>query len=670
MKLLSCHIENFGKLSNVDLDFKTGLNDICKDNGWGKSTLGAFIRCMFYGLEGSRKKVYSENERTMYQPWNGGFFGGSLSFEVGGKEYTIERDFGKKDKDMTFKLLDSKTGLESKDFSEVPGEEIFGVDRESFMRTAFISSSDIRYEGINSSIGAKVGSVSQKGDLENYDRAAAEITSFLNENSPRRKTGELSKYKESIAQLERDISTSEDLDKRLKDVRTNKEKEEEKLRALEDKNKEIRELSGLKTEVDSLERSLDSLPKADTSRLRVLEDVFKNGVPEEEAVSENIDKINSIQGLISKNENLEMLIETEEEAAEQVAQNNKGRNSISPVPGVLALILGIAAIIIAFVLGGTIKVAAIIIGAVLAVIGVVVLCISLTSKKAPAPAAGGVGIDKYKQNIKANNEDIRRMESDIKDFLKIYGIQYSRLDAENCLYDLKAKAKEFNDLKKMNDSSAESTQSLRKELDAKKEKLEAYLAAHPGLDMNSGSEEFSQEQSDSRNVIARYEHEIQEILEGMDMLQEQKASLAEMKEKQEQLAKQYEIVEKTGEFLQRAKENFVAEYMSPVKDAFDKYYTIMTGNLDPKEFRIDANMNIERKEEGSYHSIEAQSTGYSAMIGLCIRLALLDVMYDNEKPAVVMDDPLSGLDARNMAGAKKFLDEISKDYQVIYLSCR
>jgi DNA repair exonuclease SbcCD ATPase subunit len=222
----------------------------------------------------------------------------------------------------------------------------------------------------------------------------------------------------------------------------------------------------------------------------------------------------------------------------------------------------------------------------------------------------------------------------------------------------------------MNDSSAESTQSLRKELDAKKEKLEAYLAAHPGLDMNSGSEEFSQEQSDSRNVIARYEHEIQEILEGMDMLQEQKASLAEMKEKQEQLAKQYEIVEKTGEFLQRAKENFVAEYMSPVKDAFDKYYTIMTGNLDPKEFRIDANMNIERKEEGSYHNIEAQSTGYSAMIGLCIRLALLDVMYDNEKPAVVMDDPLSGLDSRNMAGAKKFLDEISKDYQVIYLSCR
>ena len=36
MKLISCHIENFGKLSNVDLDFDTGLNDICKDNGWGK----------------------------------------------------------------------------------------------------------------------------------------------------------------------------------------------------------------------------------------------------------------------------------------------------------------------------------------------------------------------------------------------------------------------------------------------------------------------------------------------------------------------------------------------------------------------------------------------------------------------------------------------------------
>ena len=39
MKLISCTIENFGKLNNVTYDFSGECNTICEDNGWGKSTL-------------------------------------------------------------------------------------------------------------------------------------------------------------------------------------------------------------------------------------------------------------------------------------------------------------------------------------------------------------------------------------------------------------------------------------------------------------------------------------------------------------------------------------------------------------------------------------------------------------------------------------------------------
>ncbi|MBP3233575.1 MAG: AAA family ATPase, partial [Eubacterium sp.] len=99
MNLIKCHIENFGRLSNVDFDFTKGVNSILEENGWGKTTLATFIRCMFYGLAGSRKKEYIENERAQYQPWNDGFFGGEITFEVSGKTYIIRRNFGKKDKD-------------------------------------------------------------------------------------------------------------------------------------------------------------------------------------------------------------------------------------------------------------------------------------------------------------------------------------------------------------------------------------------------------------------------------------------------------------------------------------------------------------------------------------------------------------------------------------------
>ena len=47
MKLISCTIENFGKLNNVTYDFSGECNTICEDNGWGKSTLASFIRVMY-----------------------------------------------------------------------------------------------------------------------------------------------------------------------------------------------------------------------------------------------------------------------------------------------------------------------------------------------------------------------------------------------------------------------------------------------------------------------------------------------------------------------------------------------------------------------------------------------------------------------------------------------
>ena len=50
MKLISCTIENFGKLNNVTYDFSGECNTICEDNGWGKSTLASFSVLCFMDL--------------------------------------------------------------------------------------------------------------------------------------------------------------------------------------------------------------------------------------------------------------------------------------------------------------------------------------------------------------------------------------------------------------------------------------------------------------------------------------------------------------------------------------------------------------------------------------------------------------------------------------------
>ena len=143
MRLLNCHIENFGKLHDFSMDFSAGCNTICQENGFGKSTLASFIRVMFYGFLGESKRNNLENERKRYQPWQGGIYGGSLSFEVGERQYCLRRVFHDKMQNDEFELRDQKTNLISTDYTERIGEELFGVNQESFIRTVYIGQNDM-----------------------------------------------------------------------------------------------------------------------------------------------------------------------------------------------------------------------------------------------------------------------------------------------------------------------------------------------------------------------------------------------------------------------------------------------------------------------------------------------------------------------------------------------
>ena len=106
MKLIRCHIENFGKLQNQDISFSDGCNICCRENGWGKSTLAAFLKVMLYGFDNERSRDDFASERRRYRPWQGGVYGGSLTFETGNQIYTVTRTFGLKEKEDTFVLRD------------------------------------------------------------------------------------------------------------------------------------------------------------------------------------------------------------------------------------------------------------------------------------------------------------------------------------------------------------------------------------------------------------------------------------------------------------------------------------------------------------------------------------------------------------------------------------
>ena len=179
MKLIKCHIENFGKLSNFDFNFTFGFNNIKEENGWGKSTFATFIKSMFYGLPNtSQGNDLNKKEREKYYPWQGGNFGGNLEFEINDKKYKIERFFGKKKSDDVFNIIDLSTGEKTSDFSSNLGEEIFDLDENAFERSAYIPQKILNPDG-KVSITNKLTNLIQ-GTTEEFDFKI--IKDRLNEN--------------------------------------------------------------------------------------------------------------------------------------------------------------------------------------------------------------------------------------------------------------------------------------------------------------------------------------------------------------------------------------------------------------------------------------------------------------------------------------------------------
>ena len=51
MQIRRIQIADFGKLHDMELDFSEGFQTITGENGWGKSTMAAFIKAMLYVME-------------------------------------------------------------------------------------------------------------------------------------------------------------------------------------------------------------------------------------------------------------------------------------------------------------------------------------------------------------------------------------------------------------------------------------------------------------------------------------------------------------------------------------------------------------------------------------------------------------------------------------------
>ena len=698
MIIEACHIAQFGKWKDADFSFSPGKNSFLWDNGYGKTSFIYFFKLMFYGVSGDRKQDLEENERKHYMPFQGASFGGRIIFRIGEKRYRLERSFGLKKSEDSFRLFEEDSGKESKDYSENIGEELFALDAESFQRVCMISHEDLHFS-MNSRMHAKLGNVAEdQEDMKKFQQVQTILKDGINALSPNRRTGNIFKLKMQEEELSSGLYGKEALENAVlsieKEVLSLTEKEarrKEEGKALE------AELSQRISEKDSLGKWMsyaqkkEEWEKAEYRYENALKWYYQDRfseIPEEKkallwkeemqslqeqihSIKKEIEKVSEVSG-----ENVDVEVEKEggivlplEEASVPGASRAKkdtsknetfgngtkemGQYGTSPV--VLFALVGLGLLFVLLFFGKLFGMPLGLPSALFLLLGILSLslCFFLWW-------SGEQKKRTWKE--KQEEEEARQRKQQAIRFASLEEL-LSRFHKLEDMQDLEMEAagrkEEF--LRFVEEEGGEQAFSL---LEEKQKEWEE----GPSLEESRRKlEEFRKEEEERREEIRKKRAEREAKVRDLEFLEEQERLLEQKKEEREALEKRYNLLQKTKAYLEMAKERFALQYKEPILEAFQKYFQSIC--TEPLQFQMSEDLELSFVDRGLSREQGYLSEGLQDLCRFCQKLAIFDAMFREEKAFLLLDDPFSHLDEKNGARARALLEELAESRQIFYFTC-
>ena len=711
MRLQSIHVENFGKLSNLDIDLHEGKNVYLRENGYGKTTLATFIRVMFYGFNKESAKKLNDRERYKYKPWNGGAYGGTITFNAGSKTYTMRRRFTDKASNDEFELRDAVTNMPSSDYTSNIGEELFLIDAESFENTVYIGQNSVMTSATDNLTSHMTTGTAALDDLGKFDLAIDRIKNETNALSEKRATGELYKDVDELQKYRRILGNEEMLSNSYKDTTEKIAACNERIKVLKqeegklyERQQEIAKLKDLQLKKQKYE-GLDEAVKKAKARYEDCVKAFP-GKPVKEATVEEMHNKNT--EMISyrsaadahrlSDDEIKHLIDLQDRKRNYNPNPDESGRPVlkKPVLSIILIVLsvlGIGAGVCLIFLYDMIAIGAAVAGASTAIFVIAIILMI-------------AGKSRYKRDIaifEANLENERKRREEIR---QMEDAEIERLVAQRKQFDEnneKALAIRDEIVRFLTEAGitpdknltpqlveienkAEDYGNAVKALNEATENFENFIKITPDIEEIKALKEMNSEDElmtihERMLAIGREEDEINGSLktynlqiEGTDGLMEKLEEVDDAKAKADALTEEIDakrhkvdILNKTDFYLKKAKENFVSNYTAPVLDGFNKYYAMFGNENDT--FYLDTDINLTKEELGAQREIDVLSSGNRDMVGLALRMAFVSAMTKKEQPFIIMDDPFVNLDTEKVERAKHFLDEVSKEYQVIYLTC-
>ena len=733
MKLISCYIAAFGGIEDREYRFLDGITEILEANGAGKSTLAGFLKAMLYGLDGASKKTLAENDVQFYSPFAGGRFGGSLTFDEGGREYRIERFFerqGKQGVTESLRVIDTLSGEDVRVDNESIGDRLFGVDADSFLRTVYLSPRFTPKEG-SAPVGitAKLNDLAgEVFDLGRFDGARQALEKRRTELRLRRgQGGTLYEAEERQRAL-------------LDEIR---EAEAAAIGAAEAKERAARaraegeELDAVRAEAETALREATARAEAQSAREsrraelsaallreeRALASVkahFPNGVPTDEELSSLSAMIGRQGALATERQKVERLgaIAPDAEAAERLLALDEKRSEMKsfvysfkeedektarPVakfspPSLVLLLVALAGIGLCF--------ASLTVGLILLLLGGGGAALSLWHAATVRRVAAEQRAVAEQKRTEAETA-LEELETEIAALCHRLGITESERTLRETLAEKRAEGRLLSErLALLERQRAETDRAIREVLSlyadippeseaavarlrtltvemhtlefSVKEKSEALAALPPreeeGVDdsllseLRKNSEALRARATEAHAREADQAARAEELCRRAAGLMAARDALAVTKDEIADISRRTSLLDATIEQLDAAKRALEERHLSGVREAFAHYLGYLFEDKD-FTFTVDRNLDVSFTERGEGHSALYLSSGLSAMVALCLRLALTDRLYPDERPPLILDDPFVMLDEDNLVLAKDLLSRLAADRQIVYMTC-
>ena len=193
----------FGRLEQQELHLHPGLNLICAPNESGKSTWSAFIRTMLYGLSTRDRGPLADKNR--YAPWSGAAMQGRMDLLADGRACTLLRNTRRANAPMGgFSCAYTGTATPVEGLTALnAGEQLLGVPREVFERSAFIGQNALAVQH-DTELERRISALITTGEEDaSYTESYERLKKQLNRRRSNRTNGQ-------IPVLEREIDRAQE----------------------------------------------------------------------------------------------------------------------------------------------------------------------------------------------------------------------------------------------------------------------------------------------------------------------------------------------------------------------------------------------------------------------------------------------------------------------------